>query len=210
MNTTVNTLLEHHQKLEKYYRFHSRIYDWTRWSFLFGRKKIMRLLPDLPARSHILEVGCGTGQNLGRLSSIYSDSLITGIDVSESMLNMAHQKWYDDPNIQLRKFPYGRTINSKSKYDLIFFAYSLTMMGDDMAAAIQQAYQELKPGGFIAVVDFNQAGTNWFQRWMQMNHVQMDGSLLENLDITFKTKKMDIRNVYLNLWNYLMYIGKKN
>lgn len=209
METTVNTLLDHHHKLEKYYRFHSRIYDLTRWSFLFGRKKIMRLLPELPTDSSILEVGCGTGQNLGRLLDHYPNSEITGLDVSESMLNVARQKWQKDPNIQLQKLPYGRSKNSTSKYDLIFFAYSLTMMGDDMATAIQQAYHELKPGGYIAVVDFNQAGTNWFQRWMQMNHVQMDGSVLKNLENTFTTEILDVRNVYLNLWNYFMFIGKK-
>ncbi len=33
--------------LERYYRFHSRIYDATRWSFLFGRDKLVRIITKL-------------------------------------------------------------------------------------------------------------------------------------------------------------------
>ena len=54
--------------LRRYYRGHARLYDATRWSFLFGRAALIRALARVsPPPRHILEIGCGTGSNLVRL-----------------------------------------------------------------------------------------------------------------------------------------------
>ena len=50
--------------LERYYQFHSRIYDATRWSFLFGREEVLLRAASVTTPKRILEVGCGTGRNL--------------------------------------------------------------------------------------------------------------------------------------------------
>ncbi|MEM1357475.1 MAG: methyltransferase domain-containing protein, partial [Bacteroidota bacterium] len=76
--------------LSQYYQFQSRIYDLTRWSFLFGRKHLLASLPFRPTEPlQILEVGCGTGHNLLRLAKKYPEAEITGIDLSTDMLAKA-------------------------------------------------------------------------------------------------------------------------
>ena len=46
------------QAMRNYYQFQSKIYDLTRWSFLFGRKTVIRKLPvDTLAPVHIVEIG---------------------------------------------------------------------------------------------------------------------------------------------------------
>ncbi len=57
--------------LEKYYRFHSRIYDATRWLFLFGRDRLIKTAALFTRPRRILEVGCGTGKNLVRLRQTF-------------------------------------------------------------------------------------------------------------------------------------------
>ncbi|MDZ7659193.1 class I SAM-dependent methyltransferase [Fodinibius sp.] len=58
---------EHVKNVAQYYQLHAPIYDATRWSFLFGRTKLIKQIPALPANAQILEVGCGTGKNLIQL-----------------------------------------------------------------------------------------------------------------------------------------------
>jgi ubiquinone/menaquinone biosynthesis C-methylase UbiE len=52
------------ESLRGYYRLHSKIYDATRWSFLFGRHRLIELVASHKTPTRILEVGCGTGTNL--------------------------------------------------------------------------------------------------------------------------------------------------
>ena len=78
--------------LERYYRLHSRIYDVTRWSFLFGRNTLMKIISDLAQPSRILDVGCGTGDNVLRLHQEFPAASLTGLDMSSAMLSVARKK----------------------------------------------------------------------------------------------------------------------
>lgn len=74
----MNTPNPSHASLTAYYRWHARIYDLTRWAFLFGRSQLIhkaayRVVQ--PAR--ILEVGCGTGRNLVALAQRFPAARIT-------------------------------------------------------------------------------------------------------------------------------------
>jgi S-adenosylmethionine-diacylgycerolhomoserine-N-methlytransferase len=61
-------ILKH--KLSKYYHFQSQIYDFTRWSFLLGRKRLIKEVSrQLQDAKRITEFGCGTGTYLLILSS---------------------------------------------------------------------------------------------------------------------------------------------
>ena len=73
--------------LPGYYRFHARIYDATRWSFLFGRDRLINLAAETVARdglerpARVAEIGCGTGRNLLALSRALPGASITGVDL---------------------------------------------------------------------------------------------------------------------------------
>ncbi|MFM9947719.1 MAG: class I SAM-dependent methyltransferase [Saprospiraceae bacterium] len=203
---------EQAQTMQRYYRLQSKIYDATRWTFLFGRKRIIRELPVLEQKAalEVLEVGCGTGYNLKRLALQFPNARLTGMDVSADMLELSAKRtaqWAD--RITLLEQPYGEeNISFQGKFDLILFSYSLTMINPQWAALIAQAEQDLKPGGVIAVVDFFDSPFPWFKRHMAKNHVRMEGHLLPVLESLFLPAKVEIHKAYAGVWQYLVFIGR--
>lgn len=201
--------IPHEVRVENYYRFHSRIYDATRWSFLFGRQKLLSKLPDLPQYPHILEVGCGTGKNIQLLEYLFPDAKIYGIDLSGAMLRKARQKTNGAGQITLINKRYGSEKVDLEPFDLILLSYSLTMTGDQTDTVLQQIYEDLKPKGYVAVVDFHSTPFSWFQSWMQSNHVMMNGQLLPLLNKYYASTYSSVHNAYLGLWQYFTFLGKR-
>lgn len=200
--------LQHHRYVERYYRYHSGIYDATRWSFLFGRKKLLRLLPKLPDQPRIFEVGCGTGRNLATLAHLFPQASIKGMDLSEDMLSVANKKLPD--GILLAQGCYGSDDIDSPPFDLILLSYSFTMMGNRLESIFQHLDEDLKPNGCIAVVDFNNSPFPWFCKWMKHNHVNMNGKLLPRLRQRFQPVYENVNKAYLGLWSYFLFIGKKH
>ena len=198
------------QNIERYYRFHARIYDATRWSFLFGRTALIQaaISCSVPS-SHILEIGCGTGKNLAHLTRHLPQARLIGLDISEDMLEQARKNLATSSNqVELLHRPYDRPITANPAFDLILFSYSLSMMHKDWENVLEYARQDLKSGGLIAVVDFHDSGLGWFKRWMGMNHVRMDGHLLLGLQSLFRPLQLEVNRAYGGLWSYFLFIGQ--
>lgn len=196
-------------KVKNYYRFHSRIYDATRWSFLFGRETIIDLIPDLPTQPRILEVGCGTGKNIEMLEYCFPDAQILGVDLSDEMLNVAQNKLTDSTHIQLKQKKYGTEPLGEEPFDLILLSYSLTMIGDQLEAVLQHLSQDLNRKGYVAVVDFHTSPFGWFRNWMGINHVDLSGRLLPLLKKYFSPQKVETKSAYLGLWCYFLFLGQQ-
>ena len=72
--------------MSAYYAWQSRIYDATRWAFLFGRETILDDLQLKPAEV-VVEVGCGTGHNLEDiLKRVGERGEVFAVDCAEPML----------------------------------------------------------------------------------------------------------------------------
>lgn len=206
------TLVGQAEKMQRYYRLQSKIYDATRWTFLFGRKRVIRALPfEANAEDlRILEVGCGTGYNLARLAQRFPKAKLFGMDVSEDMLELSRKRvapWAE--RVELLGKPYGADAQWKEGFDVILFSYSLTMINPQWESLILQAKQDLKPGGIIAVADFHNSPFGWFKRHMGNNHVRMDGHLLPVLESHFANLTKEVRKAYAGIWEYVIYVGKK-
>jgi len=196
--------------LETYYRLHARIYDATRWSFLFGRTAILREIARGATPSRILEVGCGTGKNLVNLCRIFPRAEVTGVDISETMLNLARRKTAAfAPRVQLLKSAYGPAFQGGGACDLILFSYALSMFNPGFADAIAAAHRDLAPGGRIAVVDFHDTRSALFERWMGMNHVRMNAQLRPLLLERFEECSGRLHAAYGGLWRYFVFVGQK-
>jgi S-adenosylmethionine-diacylgycerolhomoserine-N-methlytransferase len=200
----------HNKKVENYYRFHSRIYDATRWSFLFGRQAILEMLPDLPSQPRIMEIGCGTGRNIERLQYHYPDAHILGVDLSDDMLRVAQKKLGKSQQLHFRQNEYGYQPLDEDPFDLILLSYSLTMIGDHAEDVLDQITQDLKPKGYVAVVDFHTSPFGWFKRWMGMNHVDLSGHMLPLLQKYFYPVDTEISDAYFGLWSYFKFLGKQS
>ena len=199
------------QTIRKYYQFQSKIYDATRWSFLFGRNEIIDRLPiGRDEAIQVLEIGCGTGHNLQRLANRFPNATLTGLDVSADMLAIAGKtlQGYGD-RITLIEKPYqeGETTFLDSM-DVILFSYSLTMINPQWASLIRQAKSDLKTGGIIAVTDFHDSQFQWFKTHMGNNHVRMDGHLLPLLKELFQPEVEEVKKAYLGVWEYLVFLGR--
>ncbi len=199
--------------MQRYYKVHATIYDLTRWTFLFGRKRLVReLAKTLPDAGHILEVGCGTGFNLERIYSQFPKSCLTGMDVSAEMLKQSSRRFpAKTDRLRLIEMPYqkGQKV-VKEPQDIILFSYCLTMINPHWASLIEQAKADLRPGGLIAVVDFHNSKFNGFKKHMGNNHVRMDGHLLPFLEDNFKTTLRETHSAYAGMWEFLIYIGKND
>ncbi|MBS1494155.1 MAG: class I SAM-dependent methyltransferase [Bacteroidetes bacterium] len=104
----------------------------------------------LKTGSKILELGCGTAENLAEFSSKYS---LTGIDISEGMLKVACKK------IKKAKFVQGDISNFslEEKFDMIFCVYDTINHLDNFYSWISLfkcVRNHLNEGG-IFIFDFN-------------------------------------------------------
>ncbi len=197
-------------QLEKYYQFHAKVYDATRWSFLFGRKGIIQRVANLTTPTRILEVGCGTGKNLVELVRHFPEADITGLDLSADMLNVTRRNLANSPKeVKLLHQAYDKPLNPPQPYDLILFSYALTMFNPGWSEAIEYAHEDLATGGFIAIADFHASPVKPFRQWMGVNHVRMEGHLLPKLETTFTPRLREVKAAYGGLWQYLMFIGEK-
>jgi S-adenosylmethionine-diacylgycerolhomoserine-N-methlytransferase len=208
-NSKVSTTKKHIDDITYYYQLHSRIYDATRWSFLFGRSELIKQIPSLPTSPRILEVGCGTGKNIIQLNQRFPDAQITGVDVSPHMLQKARQK-NAGASINFKKMRYGPGSLNEETYDLILLSYSMTMMGIEYSKLISELKNNLNRDGYLAVVDFHTSPFSWFKTWMEINHVDFSGDLYPRLENNFDSKRISFNRAYLGLWNYFQFIGTKN
>lgn len=198
--------------MQQYYKLQSKIYDATRWSFLFGRLQIIKEIPlDRNADIRILEVGCGTGYNLQNLAQYFHKAQLIGLDVSSDMTTLAKKntRKYQD-RVEIITAPYAAGHNFfDGEVDVVLFSYSLTMINPQWHDLILQAKKDLKVGGFIAVTDFHDSKNAWFKKHMSNHHVRMDGHLLPVLDQEFQSITQQVKAAYLGVWHFLVYIGKK-
>lgn len=199
---------QHSKKMQRYYQFQSRIYDLTRWAFLFGRSTLLQALPyEEEEDLVIMEVGCGTGRNLLRLANMYPNASLIGIDVSKDMLKRCEKKLAgEEERLTLLEGYYGK-IPVVQRPDVILFSYCLTMVNPAWDMLIREAANDLKPGGHILVVDFHNSAVAAFKRHMSQHHVRMDGHLLPLLQELFVTNSVGIKQAYGGIWRYLLFSG---
>jgi S-adenosylmethionine-diacylgycerolhomoserine-N-methlytransferase len=198
------------QSLQKYYRLHSQVYDATRWSFLFGRSRVIQLLQNLTTPTRVLEVGCGTGSNMLALCEAFPNAHITGVDLSSEMLSIARRKLrnYAD-RVTLIQGVYDAPVRgTEAGFDLVLCSYSLSMFNPGWAQAVSGAKDDLAPGGLFALVDFHDSPFAPFKGWMKHNHVRMDAHLQPVLSEIFRPIYARTHAAYGGLWRYLTFIGK--
>lgn len=144
----------HAALMDATYRHQRRIYDATRAYFLLGRDHLLAQL-DVPRNGTVLEVACGTGRNLDRLSKERPDAKLYGLDISAQMLLSAQAKL--GPRARLAQGDacsfQADALFGVAQFDRIFLSYAVSMIPDWMGA-VEQAVAHLVPGGTLHIVDF--------------------------------------------------------
>ena len=82
------------------------------------------------------------------------------------------------------------------------------MINPGYDAVLQICKSDLSATGLVAVVDFHQSRWDWFRRWMGVNHVRMEGQVLDELHKHFQPCVCEVHRGYWDLWRYMLFIGK--
>jgi S-adenosylmethionine-diacylgycerolhomoserine-N-methlytransferase len=202
------------ETMSGYYAWQSRIYDVTRWAFLFGRTTLLEHLQLKPG-STVIEIGCGTGHNLeGIFKRVGPRGEIIGVDCAAPMLarctnRVRKRQW---GNVRLVDREYGPAPVAENSADAVLMCYSLSMI-PDWEKVIDCASRELKATGRIGVVDFclgnGATAIAGFEQWMTRNHVAIRRPYLEKLSSVFQPVHRETRKAFGGLWSYFLFVGER-
>jgi len=192
------------EALDHFYQRQAGIYDWTRPFILFGRREIVAGLGAGP-ESRALDVGCGTGWNLGALARRGAE--VVGIECSPAMLQRAAERvarLRGQFRVTLDPRPYGTGPDYRDQADRILFSYSLSMM-PPYPEILARARADLRADGRIDVVDFLDALPP-VAHWLERCHVTLGPERLDELRRLFPRHFLKVCRT--GLWRYFLFWGE--
>lgn len=145
----------HAERLENFYAPQQRNYDAFRARMLHGRREVFESI-DPPPQAVWVDFGAGTGENAEYLSkSLASLSMLYLVDLCPALLTAAQERIdrHSWSNVWAVCADATTFCPPEGFADVVTFSYSLTMI-PDWFRAIDHAFEILKPGGLIGVVDF--------------------------------------------------------
>lgn len=125
----------------------------VRWLLRDGREKA-----SMHARGKLLEVGIGSGANLGLYQS---DVHVTGIDISPGMLAVARRRLAElGRNDDLREMDAQALDFPDESFDSVAFNLSLCTIPDP-GRALQEALRVIKPGAPMTFLEHVRSDRFW-------------------------------------------------
>lgn len=210
----------HAERMERFYAAQADCYDDFRRRLLHGRETMIDTL-DIPEDGTLLDLGGGTASNLEALGErIRRLRRVTVVDLSPSLLRIANERirrhsWENVATIEADVTTFEP---EDGPVDAITFSYSLTMI-PDWFRAIDQASNNLKPGGQIGVADFHVLRASWWRRhfwpaWFGWDGVNPSPDHRPYLESRFETVHLEEgwgRVPYLPALRapYYVFVGRK-
>lgn len=143
------------------YTTSARLYDlisFERPVYRAGRESAFELL-NLPAGSHVLDLGCGTGLNFAGLQRMIGPTgSITGVDASPQMLEQARRRadragWDNVTLVAADATALASAdLGKRAPFDAALSTYALSLM-TPWQAALEAMIAATRVGGVVAVVD---------------------------------------------------------
>lgn len=132
-------------------------YDFITCTLSFGRDASWKrdLIAELPEKKKAvcLDIACGTGDITFLLAEKYPQGQITGLDITEPMLEIAESR-NSYSNVSFINQDMSRPGFSDNTIDIITAGYALRN-APDLAVVISEMHRVLKPGGYAAILDFS-------------------------------------------------------
>lgn len=134
---------------------------------------------------HALEIGCGPGFDVEWFASRFPDSKVTGIDISENMVNLARNR------ISAAGLANARIIRMDERgipdqfgaaaFDLIYVYFGALNTVADLSQAAERIHEALAPGGHAVLTFVNK----WYWREMLVQSLKL------NFKVAFARLKRD-------------------
>lgn len=108
----------------------------------------------LGAGESVLEVGCGSGANLGRLvAAVGPAGAVTGVDLSSGMLKQAEELRMRNGwnNVTVREQD-ARALDGGEEFDGVLFSLSYSVLPEPRET-LAMVWDRLRPGGRIVIMD---------------------------------------------------------
>lgn len=187
----------HRERLDGFYAGQAAAYDRFRERLLAGRADLVAAI-DLQPGEHLVELGAGTGRNLGFFSQAQRQQCrFSLVDLCTPLLQQARERCAGRANIEVISAD-AAEFSPRQPAQVVMLSYALTMM-PAWRAVLANAQRMLAPGGRIAVVDFyvsaahavpglrqHAAATRAFwPRWFAHDGVQLDPHRLDDLRARF-------------------------
>lgn len=138
--------------------------SWREWLYADAHRAFDRAMAQsLPAAGRVLDLGAGTGANLGRLLALSLPfASYTGVDLTGEMLEQARQKYGHLSNVDFRQLNLMTAALPEGPYDLIVSTWALEHMPDPVYV-VEKAWRELHKGGHMVLL-FEAEADNWYSR----------------------------------------------
>jgi ubiquinone/menaquinone biosynthesis C-methylase UbiE len=131
----------------------SQFYDSNELRFFLDSSKLMVKELDLTGVKNILDVATGTGHTAIELAKVLPNGNITGIDISQSMLEKAELKRRDLLNINFKKYNMECLASLGGKYDLVTCSFG-TYFVKDIIHFFKSVSGKLNEDGQLAMLTF--------------------------------------------------------
>lgn len=130
-----------------------------------GYRKMSELLPK--STENLLDLGCGTGLELDEIFKTHKNIKVTGIDLTQAMLDRLREK-HRDKDITLINGSYFDYDFGFEKYDAVISFQTMHHYSHDMKIKLySRIYSALKPGGRYIECDYmviEQADEDFYYR----------------------------------------------
>lgn len=145
-------------------------YDFMNRAMTFGIDKWWRHLTVKRVKNHkadyILDVATGTGDLALMMARKVDPILITGIDISDNMLERARRKVAEEDLAEIIKFYNGDCMHlplPDGSFDAVTVAYGVRNF-EHIAQGYSEILRVLKPGGIVVVLELS-TPTNPIVKW---------------------------------------------
>lgn len=132
-------------RIAEHYERHAHAFDAARRKNFIEKGWLDRFLLAVPRGGHILDLGCGAGEPVGRYM-VDKGYYLTGVDVSAKMIMLSRTRfprhvWL---NTDMRSAVMARTFEGILAWDSLFHLHH-----DDQAAMIEKMTRWLESGGAL-------------------------------------------------------------
>lgn len=137
---------------------------WTRLTSRAAEAEFDRLLSESATEGcRVLDLGCGTGHNLGRLQRLgVPFESYRGVDLTEAMLDIAEEHYREEPRATFTRSDLHDLAQAADRFELVLCTWVASHL-EQPRDVFEIAHRLLVPGGHALFLTLTQP--HWYLAW---------------------------------------------